>query len=430
MGTSVDVRASNSKSEILNRKSKAFSYVGLGEQPGSNSVTTLGRNFHAVDQRSIGPNSRQGNGVLMQINANERLVSYDCFGHFECLRVRGRKNVHTQRKPSSRRSLHGFTLVELLVVITIIGILISLLLPAVQAAREAARRLQCVNNLKQMALGLHNYHSSFGVLPFGCATFTGFKSQSIMFGNMLLPYIEQQPLHDSFNYTKPMWDATNTAWVTQVVSVYICPSDPRSGSPVFDDRRMCASCGEWGVANPDHVLGLWYMPSSGPTHDGVSNTDGCVFCTSSQGRFPSNSNFCCRGFNHGTAGSPDGRIKAGSFAGLFARAPISVNFDAIHDGLSNTIMLGETLPEHCRWNGAYNGNNPVVSTVIPINTMDSMQTTGINDRTACGFKSNHPGGAQFALADGSVHFISQTIDYQLFNNLGSRDGGEIVQVPE
>jgi prepilin-type processing-associated H-X9-DG protein len=92
-------------------------------------------------------------------------------------------------------------------------------------------------------------------------------------------------------------------------------------------------------------------------------------------------------------------------------------------------MVGETLPAHCFWNGAYNLNVPVVSNTIPLNTMDSMQTPGIHDRHACGYKSLHPGGAHFLLADGSVHFVAESIDYKLYCDLGSRAGGEVAMVP-
>jgi len=125
------------------------------------------------------------------------------------------------------RSRRGFTLIELLVVIAIIGVLIALLLPAVQAAREAARRAQCINNLKQLGLGLHNYHDSVGAVPMGFAGGGGWEQWTPVI--MLLPYIEQKPLFDSINFTGNIGSGytggLNSTAIKSTVSVYQCPSD-------------------------------------------------------------------------------------------------------------------------------------------------------------------------------------------------------------
>ena len=141
----------------------------------------------------------------MQNNRVERLASYNNLGHCENLRVRGRRNVTSQRTFSFRRPLHGFTLVELLVVITIIGILIALLLPAIQAAREAARSLQCKNNLKQIGLALHNYEAAFHAFPFSfpkSAWSNPTNNPTFSWAVYLLPFVEQQGIYDQLDCGK------------------------------------------------------------------------------------------------------------------------------------------------------------------------------------------------------------------------------------
>ena len=309
-----------------------------------------------------------------------------------------------------RRS--AFTLVELLVVIAIIGMLIALLLPAVQAAREAARRMQCSNHLKQIGLAYHNYHSTHRVLPFMCGYMlarTGTASA------LILPYLEQQNLYGQFDFNRAMNDPANTNAVTTPVATFICPSDPQGGKPILANRTQPDK-------NPSECHGLWYAPSMGPLHDRYPRGEGCVYCEAGH------DSYCCQGEDFASHGSP--------FPAMFARLPVSARFADIRDGLSNTIMLGETLPGHSVFNGAYMQNFPGCATHIPLNTMisdDGIDSTGssglANWQHTMGFKSLHPGGAQFALADGSVQFLNETIDYKVYNALGTKAGGEVAAVP-
>jgi prepilin-type N-terminal cleavage/methylation domain-containing protein/prepilin-type processing-associated H-X9-DG protein len=316
----------------------------------------------------------------------------------------------------------AFTLVELLVVIAIIGILIALLLPAVQAAREAARRVQCSNNLKQLGLALHNYNQNYTSLP-GGSYFTD-DSQPIPPGPTwfaaILPYIEQQSVFDQIDFSVWLNHANNEQIVQIPLAIAGCPSDASGEALVL--QRNAAYAG----INPLRALGLWYAASMGPTHDGYLNQGdhGCNFC---EDRISSSDNYCCQGLNYGTRG--DAVFPPGSAAGMFRRFPQGYQFAHVRDGLSNTLMLGEALPRECELLGAYAANFTVAPTHIPLNTFQQPGDDPIDYTRMCGFKSRHPGGVQFCMGDGSVHFIFDTIDYRLINGLGTRSGGEAVLLP-
>lgn len=310
-----------------------------------------------------------------------------------------------------RQARYGFTLVELLVVIAIIGILVALLLPAVQAAREAARRTSCTNNMKQIGLALHLYHDTHGKLPYA-GPFPWSTESGGTWSAFILPLIEQQNVYDLFDFNQQLSHTTNRAAVTAIVKTYICPSD---GS-VATALQGGANCRiqPW---NPCNSMAQWYPVSMGPTRDGTSAGNSCIFCPEP---YPS---YCCRGHDYGRGGST-------TFAGMFGQHSTSIKFKEVTDGLSTTIMAGETIPSHCSFNGAYSRNFPVAGTSIPMNTMiENDPATDDKWYSACGYKSRHPGGVNFVMGDASVHFFNEAMDYQLYNHLGSRDGGEVVHLP-
>ena len=225
---------------------------------------------------------------------------------------------------------------------------------------------------------------------------------------LTLPFLEGGNYVALYNSKAPLDDPSNQAFATQQIGELICPSDPQGANPILTNRAG-------GYHNPPSVMGLWYPGSMGPTHP-----DACPFCPNPSA---APNNYCCQGNNFGAA-SPEG-----NGVGLFMRYPRPIKFREVTDGLSKTLLLGETLPGDCVWNGAFDTNFPCNPTTIPLNTFTSDNGVAANWYYHCGFKSKHPGGASFAMGDGSVHFLSELIDYRLYNNLGTRAGGESIEFP-
>jgi prepilin-type N-terminal cleavage/methylation domain-containing protein len=311
----------------------------------------------------------------------------------------------------------AFTLVELLVVIAIIGILIALLLPAVQAAREAARRAQCSNNLKQIGLALHNYESATKILPPGAfwSCRDGTRKGSMLVH--ILPYIEQQPLYNAFDFKVAVIDGqkfstTGAEIGSTVVPPYVCPSDNHKGVIDTETHSSFSPASRVALHN--------YTASRGANQ--LANNSECA-CSNNWNSFAS-ANGIYEDYDN--------------FSGPFTRRCTCTRFSEISDGLSNTILVGEVRPM-CSWhndNGwaTSNNGNGYSSTVIPINfnscTRDSSTSDNCkrycNWNTEAGFRSAHPGGAQFLFGDGTVHFLPETIDHANYQALGGKNDGKTV----
>jgi prepilin-type N-terminal cleavage/methylation domain-containing protein/prepilin-type processing-associated H-X9-DG protein len=318
---------------------------------------------------------------------------------------------------SLRDGRTGFTLIELLVVVAIIGVLIGLLLPAVQKVREAANRTRCVNNLKQIGLACHNYHDAYKHFPSGYRA-TGPYGNSAGeplpdntapgwgWGALLLPYIEQTNLHKTVDFTRAVEHADNATAVKVMIPLYLCPSDlaPQEAFAVpdqFGKTRATAA------------------PSSYAA---------------------------CVGGDESDADGPTG-------LGVFYRNS-KTRFADITDGTSTTLLIGERAWSNAKgiWAGAVTGGvclrgernpNPgsrdswataavLVQAHSHLNNATTDTDGGLDD-----FSSNHPGGSNFVFADGSVHFIrsipgdlpkgTPTLEGKAFRAFGTRAGGEVIQ---
>ena len=322
----------------------------------------------------------------------------------------------SQKLVRSKRRLGGFTLVELLVVIAIIGVLVALLLPAVQAAREAARRSTCLNNLKQSQLGMIGYCDANKKYPTGRLGLDGEPGLSA-FG-LILPFIEEQTLYDLMDPIHQPWDdsATTPHWsanpnnykvIATVVPTYRCPSD--SSEPAYTFTKL-----DWGpIPTPDSNIAL---SSYGYNWGSCGGGSGCV---TSPSIAPTSTSFS--------------NLKTRNDGIFIYRTPLTPK--KIIDGLSKTMFLGETK-SNVTIAELFSGTVPwtmgnrrltLRTTEKPMNLPYELwydRGTYKEDGT---FGSHHTGGAHFAFGDGSVSFIDENIDLATYRALSTRASGTEIQ---
>lgn len=323
------------------------------------------------------------------------------------------------------RTPRAFTLIELLVVVAVVGALTALLLPAVQAAREAARRVQCANHLKQLAVAAHSYHESHATFPPGLNQFEvssppRFRGTSLF--TFLLPFLEQGSLLNDWDYAFPLrnTDGGAAARSARVLSVLVCPSDLIQENPVA-------------------VAGRYYGMTSYGGNGG------------SRSYYPDQAT--CDGMFHttGPASHPEPNQRP-------------VCLPMVVDGTSHTVLFGErshhdrnletfaavswaeSLKHLGRWpaiGGRKRIGDVTMSALAPVNyripfdyerrreaeppLSSSRDFEFFEDRRICAFGSNHPGGANFALVDGSVHFLGSSLPRESLQALCTRDGREVVK---
>ncbi|MCO8121297.1 DUF1559 domain-containing protein [Stieleria sp. TO1_6] len=344
-------------------------------------------------------------------------------------------------RPAGRRTFQartsGFTLVELLVVIAIIGILVGLLLPAVQAARSAARRMSCSNNMKQVSLALQNYHSAFKRFPgIGDAIDNGWSVQS-----QLLPYAEQSGLHDLINYGAGLgraasaegFNSPNDQAAATVVPFFICPSDDVEAKKVVVYTRGRNSY-EW-----EHA-GLNYAVNVG------TGTDNFVdYGDKTDGLFWRNSSTRFRDILDGTSTTIvlAETLKGDGFDQSTVPYQVSHKFVANGSGrdvedmraFRDSVMATDPLTfvaSQTSWSGTRGANwisgfgssgGSINGWYTPNHPLPDLS---IRAYQATGPRSNHTGGVMISMADGSVHFITDSIELETYRSLWTTKGREVI----
>ncbi len=348
--------------------------------------------------------------------------------------------MKTSLLSTQRGRRRGFTLVELLVVIAIIGILIALLLPAVQAAREAARRSQCSNNMKQIGLALHNYHDSYKTFPFAwmvdlsAGLGPGLNAQT--WGTRILPYLEQTALADQYDSSYPAFNElamfpqvqANLVVVATPLGAYVCPSTPGDAA--------------------DRIYDVDLTPAGFPLTWTSAPSDYCAI-TGVRGDF---SRLAYAGWSG--SGSRYGVLQFNGNDPATMQVELGKSRIAdILDGTANTAMIGERVggdeiylkggqlagapldamgpTNGGGWGDILNGEHWYAGSLfdgMPGPDGGPCPINCTNVRSA-GFYSFHPGGAQFVIADGSVRFVSETVEAFAFASLTTRQRGEVFTLP-
>jgi len=297
----------------------------------------------------------------------------------------------------------AFTLIELLLVIAIIAVAIGLLLPAVQKARETAERVRCANNLKQIAMATHAYHDAQGFLPVNSLPGKwgpyGPQTPAWSWLARLLPYVEQDTLYRQGNIPVNTLNQSKDVVATQV-KLFLCPSDPSSATgPRYDaaDLTPTLAAGQTnykGVSGANWAWGgeRWRNPGTNGSWDGLNEGDG-----------------------------------------IFYRYDWTApkRFTDISDGTSNTFMVGEDVPQMNKWCEWPYANAAVGTCAIGPNArkLDDTPYNPWNWMVVYSFRSRHPGGLQFAYADCSTHFISDSIDLTVYRAMATIRGGESLTPP-
>ena len=337
----------------------------------------------------------------------------------------------------------GFTLIELLVVIAIIAILVALLLPAVQQAREAARRSSCKNNLKQLGIALHNYHDTHGVLPastVACITNTNYRDTCWMGWSglsMLLPFMEQGPLYDSLDFNRD-WNSTagnnNRQFTETIIPAFNCPSDPMGGNKPQGNSSpssyaLSAGPGT-GYALGSNATGPFTYRSKTRFRDVVDGTSNTIMMSEVK-----------IGTNGGTRDDTWRVTDAGDLTSTLGYnrtfSDDQIDVDAINTYYDNCVSLWQTGASHGEsddvqrfWASGRSFFGPWFNTLLPPNPNGPHcdNDGSVTELRVKNTNSYHRGGVQVLMIDGAVTFVSENIDQRVWIGSGTMRGNEIVSL--